>query len=206
MVTRTGDANVSSVPADPADDAEITACALAARDGDQAALERFITATQREVWRCLAHLDSPATADDLTQETYLRALASLHTFSARSSVRTWLLAIARRVVIDQIRRAQARPRHVGVDDWRTTAERAQPTGLPGFDEGIALADLLDRLTAERRDAFVLTQISRLSYAEAAEVCGCPVGTIRSRVTRARDDLISLLGDTEHPGGHQRDTG
>lgn len=190
------------MPADPADDAEITACALAARDGDRAALERFITATQREVWRCLAHLDSPATADDLTQETYLRALASLHTFSARSSVRTWLLAIARRVVIDQIRKARARPRNAVIDDWRTTVERAQPTGLPGFDEGIALADLLDQLTADRREAFVLTQVARLSYAEAAEVCGCPIGTIRSRVTRARDDLITLVGDT----GHRRDTG
>lgn len=191
---------------EPANDAEVTAYALAARDGNRVALERFITATQREVWRCLAHLDSPTTADDLTQETYLRALTSLHTFSARSSVRTWLLAIARRVVIDQIRRTTARPRQETVDDWHTTAERAQPTGLPGFDEGIALADLLDRLESDRREAFVLTQITRLSYAEAAEVCDCAIGTIRSRVARARDDLISLLNDSERPGGQHSSTG
>lgn len=181
------------------DDAEISAFALAAAKGDRDAPQRFISCTQRELWRFLAHLDNPATADDLAQETYLRALRSLHTFSGDSSARTWLLSIARHVLIDQIRRAQARPRHAALDDWHSTVERTQPTGLPGFDDGIALADLLTHLEVDRRAAFVLTQITRLSYAEAAQVCGCPVGTIRSRVARARDDLISLLADNEHPG-------
>lgn len=184
------------------DDAEITALALAAAAGDRDKLGRFISCTQREVWRFLAHLDSPATADDLAQETYLRALRSLHTFAGRSSARTWLLSIARRVQIDQIRRAQARPRHATLDDWHTAIEQTQSTQLPGFDDGIALADLLTHVTADRREAFVLTQINRLSYAEAAQVCGCPAGTIRSRVARARDDLIGLLADTEHPSGNR----
>jgi len=193
------------VPAQPADDADITALALAARDGDRAASERFIAATQRDVWRFLAHLDSPATADDLTQETYLRALRGLHTFSARSSARAWLLAIARRVVIDQIRRASARRRHTATGD-AATIEPPQPAGLPGFDEGIALADLISRLDPDRREAFVLTQVNRLSYAEAAEVCDCPIGTVRSRVARARDDLITFLAEAEGPGGSRTSTG
>jgi RNA polymerase sigma-70 factor (ECF subfamily) len=59
-----------------------------------------------------------------------------------------------------------------------------------FDDGVALRQLLDGLSADRREAFIATQVLGLSYAEAAEVCGCPVGTIRSRVARARDDLIA----------------
>ena len=55
-----------------------------------------------------------------------------------------------------------------------------------------LRTLVDDLDADRREAFVLTQVLDLSYAEAAEVCGCPVGTIRSRVARAREDLITAM--------------
>jgi RNA polymerase sigma-70 factor (ECF subfamily) len=61
-------------------------------------------------------------------------------------------------------------------------------------EGAAVADLLARLDPDRREAFVLTQLLGLPYAEAAEVAGCPVGTIRSRVARARADLVEALGD------------
>ncbi len=184
-------------------DNEITALALAAGQGDRSALERFIRATQRDVWRFLAHLDSPPTADDLAQETYLRALRALPRFTGRAPARMWLLSIARRVAVDQVRRARARPKYAQVDDWQGTAERAQPRNLPGFDEGIALGDLLNRLADERREAFVLTQVLRLSYAEAAEVCQCPVGTIRSRVARAREDLVVLLDDSgDENTGHR----
>jgi RNA polymerase sigma-70 factor (ECF subfamily) len=60
-------------------------------------------------------------------------------------------------------------------------------------EGAAVTDLLGRLAPDRREAFALTQLLGLSYAEAAEVAGCPVGTIRSRVARARADLVEALG-------------
>jgi len=108
-------------------DDQVTALALAAGRGDRVALEDFIRATQREVWR----------------------------------------TIARRVVVDQIRRNQARPRDM-----------------------VEIRMLVAALDPDRRDALLLTQVLGLSYAEAAEVCGCPVGTIRSRVARARDDLIA----------------
>ncbi len=57
-----------------------------------------------------------------------------------------------------------------------------------------MTDLVRRLEGDRREAFVLTQLLGLSYAEAAEVAGCPVGTIRSRVARARADLVTALGE------------
>lgn len=181
-------------------DSEVTDIALAARDGDRAALEEFIRATQRDVWRFVAHLAGTAAADDLAQETYLRAVRSLSGFRGRSSARTWLLAIARRVVIDQFRRDSVRPSRAGVEDWQLAAEHAQPTGLPGVDEAVALGDVLARIDDDRREAFVLTQMLRLTYPEAAEVCGCPVGTIRSRVARAREDLVGMLNDERRDSG------
>ncbi|WP_424188205.1 sigma-70 family RNA polymerase sigma factor [Actinokineospora sp. G85] len=171
-------------------DAEITAWALAAGKGDRRALESFIRATQRDVWQFTAHLASADLADDLTQETYLRALPSLPRFAARATARTWLLSIARRVVVDSVRTAMARPRRSGVEDWVAVAEQRQVRDRSsGFTEVVELGVLLDGLAVERREALVLTQVLGFSYAEAAEVCGCPIGTVRSRVARARDDLL-----------------
>ncbi|WP_145797621.1 sigma-70 family RNA polymerase sigma factor [Kitasatospora atroaurantiaca] len=183
----------------PHDDATVTAWALAARDGDPAAVETFVRATRNDVWRYVAHLSAdPQSADDLTQDTYLRALRSLPRFEGRSSARTWLLSIARRTVADRFRFAAARPRLLDTDDWQAVVEGAQPCGLPGFEEGVALAELLEVLPAERRQAFVLTTVLGLPYEEAAEVAGCPIGTVRSRVSRARTALIGLLADAEQP--------
>ncbi|WP_254885471.1 sigma-70 family RNA polymerase sigma factor [Streptomyces sp. NA02950] len=185
------------------DDETVTAWALAARGGDPDAVDRFIRATQRDVWRYVSRLsDDPQSADDLVQETYLRALGGLPRFEARSSARTWLLSIARRTVVDRLRRNAARPRLSDTDDWQAAAERTQSRGLPvvGFDEGVALTQLLALLPYERREAFVLTQMLGLPYAEAAVVAGCPVGTVRSRVARAREALIGELTAPDQPDG------
>ena len=179
------------------DDDRVTSLALAAGRGDNAALESFIRATERDVWRTVAFLGDPGSADDLTQETFLRALGSLPRFSGRSSARTWLLSIARRVVVDQIRRNQARPRTAhGVDLDHVLDTRR---GAARFEDVIEIRMLLDGLDTDRRDALMLTQVLGLSYAEAAKVCGCPVGTIRSRVARARDDLQNAANRDDQVG-------
>ncbi|MET9410546.1 sigma-70 family RNA polymerase sigma factor [Streptomyces sp. NPDC002935] len=178
-------------------DESITAWALAARAGDPVAVEHFVRALHRDVVRYVAHLSAdPQAADDLAQDTFLRALGSLHRFEGRSSARAWLLSIARRAVIDSLRHAAARPRSSDAADWQTAVERAQPRGLPGFDDGVALLDLLAALPGDRREAFVLTQMMGLPYAEAALVSDCPVGTVRSRVARARATLIALLAEAD----------
>ena len=68
-----------------------------------------------------------------------------------------------------------------------------------FEDVIEVRMLLDGLESDRRDALVLTQVLGLSYAEAAEVCGCPTGTIRSRVARAREDLITAARRDDRAG-------
>jgi len=169
---------------------EITRLALAAAAGDREATTAFIRATQRDVRRFLLGHVGALDADDLTQETYLRALRSLPRFAARSSARTWLLSIAHRVAVDHVRAAVRRPRQGSVSEWERVVEERAP--LPGVEERVLLRHLVLRLDAERREAFVLTQLLDLSYADAAAVCCCPVGTIRSRVARARADLVAAL--------------
>lgn len=181
------------------DDATVTGWALAARAGDRAAATAFIQATQQQVHRFLAHLVHYREAEDLTQETYLRAMRALPRFAARSTARTWLYAIARRVAADHLRAANVRPRLAGVADWQAAADAAGDRVAGPVEERVALRDLLDRLAPDRRLAFVATQVLGLTYAEAAEVCDCPIGTVRSRVARARADLVAALQDRRAGG-------
>jgi RNA polymerase sigma-70 factor (ECF subfamily) len=174
------------------DDTEITRWARLAMRGDRVALDRFLRATQVHVWRFLASMTDPQSADDLTQETYLRALGSLSRFRGDSSARTWLLSIARRVAADHLRTAASRPRLAALADWQTAAENADRTGSSVFDEQVVIKQLVASLPPGRREAFVLTQTLGLSYSDAAAVCGCPVGTIRSRLARAREDLVTAM--------------
>lgn len=171
---------------------EVTALALAARRGDEQAAAAFVRATQTDVWRLCVHLGSRGTADDLTQETFARVFASLHRFAGRASARTWVLAIARRTCADAVR-AAVRERAI----QHTVAVE------PDHAESVALHAMLATLDDDRREAFVLTQLVGLSYAEAADVVSCPVGTIRSRVARARADLVAAFGEGRE---RQRDIG
>jgi RNA polymerase sigma-70 factor (ECF subfamily) len=177
------------------DDVAVTGWALAAQAGDRDAAAAFIRATTAPLRRLLGYLADPGHVEDLVQETYLRAFAALPRYAASAPARVWLLAIARRVAADQVRTNQRRPRHA-VTGWREETDTRHATPSPA-----GLVDLQQAIRAlerERREAFVLTRVLGLSYAEAAQTCGCPVGTIRSRVFRARADL--LAGIT----GHSRD--
>lgn len=164
----------------------LTRLLLDARDGDRDALERFIALTQADVWRLCRHLGDPDSADDLAQETYERAIASLHRYRADGPGRHWILTIARRTCADGTRR-RSRQRRL---DARVARQRSVETSTT---DRIELDDLISRLDPDRHEAFVLTQVLGLQYAEAAELIGCPIGTIRSRVARARADLLDMLG-------------
>lgn len=163
---------------------ELSRLLVEARDGDSAAMAAFIRRSQSEVWRLCSYLVDAAAADDLCQEVYLRAWRAMPAYRGDSSARTWLLAIARRTCVDE-RRRRGRIRRL--------VTRLVPDDVECEGAGIVEIDWLVRgLDPERRAAFLLTQWFGLSYAEAAEVCGCRIGTIRSRVARARLDLIGQL--------------
>lgn len=157
--------------------------ALRAKAGDRRALDELVRALHPDVWRLCRYLGQPADPDDLTQETFERLLTALHRFRGDGAVRSWALAIARRVCADSTRRAQ-RERRL---DSRL---RSDPDPGHHHDESWhEIDDLLAGLDADRREAFILTQLVGLSYEEAADAVGCPIGTIRSRVARARADLL-----------------
>lgn len=172
--------------AGPMDD--LISLLVAARRGDPQATKEFIRASRQEVWSLCAHLVDPESADDLTQETYLRVFRALKSFRRESSARTWLLSIARRTCMDELRsRVRQRRRDAQLVDLHR-----EQTMAADVAEQVEVQALLSHLDTDRRTSFVLTQLIGMSYEEAAQVCGCPVGTIRSRVARARADLIEAL--------------
>lgn len=181
----------------PGDDA-VTVLALAAGRGDNRALEEFVRQTRDDVWRLVGYLGDRRNADDLTQETFLRAFRALPRYTGRAPARVWLISIARRVVVDQVRHDMARPRmdlYESADSIATFASRTDR-----HDGRVEVQMLIDALDPDRREALVLTQVLGVSYAEAAAICGCPIGTIRSRVARARDDLqVAMRADGRRSG-------
>jgi RNA polymerase sigma-70 factor (ECF subfamily) len=161
---------------------ELIAAAMA---GDRLALATFVRDTQADVWRYCAYLGRGHDNEDLVQETYARALRSLHRYRGSAPAKSWLLSIARRVCADSIRSAQRRRI---VDALLVRDAHAHDTSSDFCD----LVALVRQLPAERREAFVLTQVVGESYAETAQHLGVPIGTIRSRVARARQDLRHQL--------------
>lgn len=172
---------------------ELTRLLLDAREGDRVALSAFVRRTQADVWRFCAHLVDAASADDLTQEVYLRATRAVERFRADASARTWLLAIARHTCTDALRARTRRRRFV--------VSVREPVDQP-VEDGAGASDLdalIAGLDPDRRAVFVLTQVLGLTYREAAEALEVPVGTVRSRLARAREDLVALLDDAAAEG-------
>ena len=157
---------------------------MRAKSGDRYALDEFVSETLSDVLGVCRYLGKPSDPEDLAQETYTRALGSIHHFRGDGSARAWLLSIARRVCADATRR-EIKSRRL---DQRLIADLITKSH---HDEAwFEVDELLSGLNDARRTAFVLTQLIGLSYEEAAETIGCPIGTIRSRVARARQQLLS----------------
>jgi len=128
-------------------------------------------------------------ADDLVQETLLRALANIHSFEPGSNMPAWLFTILRNLF-----RSEYRKRRREVEDADGTyaqSLKSQPeqAGHVEFQEFRAA---LGKLPPDQREALILVGASGFSYEEAAEICGCAVGTIKSRVNRARARLADML--------------
>jgi len=138
--------------------------------------------------RSLAH--DPVQADDLVQEALVRALANVDRFEPGTNLRAWLFTILRNHYYSQMRKA----RHEVEDAEGRLA--AQLSVRPEQDGSVDLQDFkaaFQKLRADHREVLTLVGASGCSYEEAADICGCAVGTIKSRVNRARRRLALLLG-------------
>jgi RNA polymerase sigma-70 factor (ECF subfamily) len=166
---------------------DLTGLLDAARGGNRSAFASFVRRTQVDVWRFCAHLVDADAVEDVTQDTYLRAAKALRSYRGDGSALSWLLSIARRACADEVRRRRRRRAlHARIEAQPVEEVLASRSGES------ELTMLIDSLDEDRRVAFVLTQVLGLSYDDAAQTCGCPVGTIRSRVARARADLVDKI--------------
>ena len=128
-------------------------------------------------------------ADDLVQETLLRALSHIDSFEPGTNMPAWLFTILRNLFRSEYRK---RRREVEDADGRyaeTLKSHPEQTGRVEFEEFRAA---LEKLPQDQREALILVGASGFSYEDAAAICGCAVGTIKSRVNRARSKLSALL--------------
>jgi RNA polymerase sigma-70 factor, ECF subfamily len=134
----------------------------------------------------------PDRADDLVQETVMRAWAKQESFQPGTNMNAWLFTILRNLFYSQMRK---RGREVQDTDGAFTAS----LGVAAPQDGVMhLSDLkaaLAKLPPDQREAILLIGASGFSYEEAAKICGCAVGTIKSRVNRARNRLQAILSVT-----------
>jgi RNA polymerase sigma-70 factor (ECF subfamily) len=149
-------------------------------EGDDTAMAEFVALTEPGVWKLCHALGSDGEVEDLVQETYLRAIRSIGSFRGDAGVMAWLLRIGRNVCADHVRLRQRD---------RGLAERVgRQASVSEWVEPSFASTLLVGLARPQLEAFVLTQLLDMSYEAAAEVLDCPVGTVRSRLFRARQEL------------------
>ena len=169
------------------------------RQGDEAAFTALYRRHKDAVYRfALLRTGSPALAADVTQETFVHLITRSAQFDAtRGSVAAWLCGVARNVA-----RQAAEGREDAVDPSELADDAASPATLVDADtplERVLRDETADQVRAalrelapHYRDVFILCELSDLSYAEAAHVCGIDIGTVRSRLSRARTRLATAL--------------
>ena len=143
-------------------------------------------------------------ADDLVQESLMKAWASIDMFEAGTNMRAWLFTILRNVYYSDFRKKR---REVEDADGKLAANLATHPEQLGHLDMVDFREALSKLAPDQREALVLVGASGFSYDEAAEICGCAVGTVKSRVNRARtrlSDLLALQSGSEYgPDHHSR---
>jgi RNA polymerase sigma-70 factor (ECF subfamily) len=154
-----------------------------ARAGDLRAFEELVRLYQAEVFRFAWHLTRDRTlAEDVTQDTFLRAFRFINGYRGTQRFGSWLFAIARNCSMDALRKRGTIAEH-GDREARVTPDASTRAEL---DAALAA------VSAEHRDAFLLVEVFGLSYQEAADVLGVAVGTVKSRMFRARRALCAAI--------------
>jgi RNA polymerase sigma-70 factor, ECF subfamily len=147
-------------------------------------LRRYARALTRDVHR----------ADDLVQDTLVRALAKQHLWQEGTNLRAWLFTLMHNQHVNDVRRANRESGNVDVDDVSSVlVANTDPTSSRQLRE---LERGLNRLPLEQRESILLVGLEGLRYDEAASILGVPIGTVRSRLSRGREALRKLMGMDE----------
>ncbi len=142
-------------------------------------------------------------ADDLVNDTVLKALSAEAQFQPGTYLKAWLMTILRNHYINGLRRTRIEVETIG-----EIPEAALPSA-PNQEHVVEVnevANALQRMSVEHREILVLVSAAGLSYEEASEVCGCAVGTIKSRLNRARNELKKVLAKSRGLAGEPREGG
>ncbi|GLK71806.1 sigma-70 family RNA polymerase sigma factor [Ancylobacter dichloromethanicus] len=145
------------------------------------ALRRYARALMRE----------RAAADDLVQDCLERAISRWHQRRQGDDSRAWMFTILHNLAMTRLRRASQRPIHIALDD----ADAANFASAARQEDGLRHRDLVNALAQlpdEQRTVLLLVTVEELSYADAAQVLGVPIGTVMSRLSRARERLAKLM--------------
>lgn len=137
---------------------------------------------------------NPDRADDLVQETLVKAWANLASFAEGTNLTAWLFTILRNIYYSEFRK---RRREAPDPDGAIAARLIAPDSQHAHMDLLDLRDALQKLPLDQREALILVAASGMSYEEAAEICACAPGTMKSRVNRARarlSELLSASGD------------
>lgn len=167
----------------------------AARRGDVDAFAQLVRAYQPDVWRLVVHLvHDQELANDITQDSFVRAFRFLKRYRGDSKFSTWLFAIARNCAHDELRRLARR--------WRISARLQSQPSAPSPDQttGVEVREALATLPLELREPVVLIDMFGVSYKEVSRMLKKPEGTIKSRVHRARELLAAYLSKQEENAG------
>lgn len=185
------------------DDRRLIADTLAGRT---AAYGELVRRYQDRLYNTVVRVvDNTDDALDVVQETFISAYLALGSFKCESEFYTWLYRIAFNTAVSWRRKRRAT---VSLDGHRDADHPAHPpdpseesrpgAALERSEEAAKLHDALARLSAEHREVLVLKDIDGMKYEEIAEVAGIPIGTVRSRIHRARLELRDLLGEPADP--------
>jgi len=136
---------------------------------------------------------NPQMGNDLVQETLLKAWTHREKFQVGTSIKAWLFTILRNTYFSQFRRGR---REVQDVDGQAASMLSTPAEQPGHMDMVDFHRALEQLAVDQREALLLVGAEGFSYEEAALICGCAVGTVKSRVNRARGRLAELLGITD----------
>lgn len=145
-----------------------------------------------------------AQADDLVQEALLKALSNIHRFEHGSNLRAWMFTILRNTYYSELRKTRREVEDADGHHAARLASRATQNGALDLDD---FKRAFEKLSEDHREVLTLVGAMGLAYEEAAEICGCAVGTVKSRANRARQRLADLMGiqlTTEDVAGGESD--
>lgn len=177
-----------------------------ARKGDPQAFEELITPCERMVWRvCWHYLGNREDAEDAAQEVMLRAWRAIGGFRGECSVETWLYRICAGVCTDALRKRKLR--RVPSVDAMCEAGFEVVDSAPTPDEAAVQAErrtsvrtALEALPEDMRTALIMSAVEGRSYEEIAQITGTRMGTVKSRIGRAREKLAKMMEEREQKDG------